>query len=55
MAEIHKWLNTIKEKAAHGLPQVGGGRPLCGNSKFLSASSSDDFVTCKNCLKILEK
>ena len=50
---IHKALITQKEKRFFGLSEAGGTTVLCGDNKFLTATSQDRFVTCEACLTIM--
>lgn len=52
---VHRALTTRRERMAFGLPPVGSGLTiLCGNNRFVSASSDAHNVTCKGCRRKME-
>lgn len=56
MAAIHRAITTKSERKAFGLPWgIKGLTILCGNKRFVSASSQDNFVTCKGCLRKMKE
>lgn len=56
MGVIHRALTTQREKKAFGMPWgIKGLMILCGNPCFVSASSGDRNVTCKGCLREIQK
>ena len=55
MNAIHRAVTTVAERRAFGLPEgVRGLSILCGNLRFVSASSEARNVTCKMCRRKLE-